>query len=99
MASTRVQYMGFTTDEIARRYALRIWQPDGETHDLTMSIPNAAFVAERVRYQDGPELCYRKLERELLACGDALTASNMDVTDVELEAFRESQKPKSKQRR
>jgi hypothetical protein len=41
-----------------------------------------------VRYQDGPDICFLKLQREMSACVDTLPALHIDVTDAELEDYR-----------
>ena len=95
MATTpKSQYLGFTVNEKARVYALRVTHPDGESRDYALSIANRAFLANRVRYQDGPAICFLKLERELEAHGDEKTASRMQVSDAELAEFRDANEKK-----
>ena len=97
MATTtpKSQYLGFTVDEKARVYRLRVSRPDGESHDFLLRIPNRAFLSNRVRYQDAPEICFLKLERELVACGDSLPASKLQVTNAELDEYRETHTKKT----
>ena len=92
MATTtpKSQYLGFTVTDDARVYQLRVSRPDGESHDFRLHISNRAFLANRVRYQDAPEICFLKLERELIASGDSLPASRLQVTDAELADYRET---------
>jgi hypothetical protein len=98
MRGTHVEYMGFSTGETTRRYKLRVRKAGGETHIFTLSIPSEAFASRRVRYQDGPEICFRKLQLELSECGEILPELNMDVTEAELEDFRLARMPKAMQR-
>jgi hypothetical protein len=88
MEGTRIEYVGFTVNETTREYILSARLPNGEHHTFTMAISNDPFLAHRVRYQDAPDICYLKLQRELIACGDALPALHHDVTDAELEDYR-----------
>ena len=92
MATTtpKSQYLGFTVNEKARVYRLRVTRPNGDSHDFLMHISNRAFLSNRVRYQDAPEICFLKLERELDACGESLPASQLKVTDAELDEYREA---------
>ena len=86
----KAEYVGFTVNQTARVYRLRVSQPDGETRDFTLSIAIRAFLSNRVRYQDAPEICFLKLERELLASGDKKMSSSMQITNDELDDYRTS---------
>ena len=99
MADAHVEYVGFTTKGASREYALRVKHPAGECTDFTLVIPNEAFVAHRVRYQDGPDICFLKLQRELLAGAGALPRPRLDVTEADLEAYRAAHAPRVVQRR
>ena len=94
--TARVQYVGFAVRGSAREYALRVWQGDAGPYDFTLAIPNQAFLSRRVRYQDGPEVCFLKLQRELVACTIALPPSHLGVTDSDLEEYRIAHTPKPK---
>ncbi len=99
MEGARVEYMGFTVNEATREYKLRVKQPGCEYQSLTLAISNKAFLAHRVRYQDAPDICFLKLQRELIACGDAPLAAHYDVTDAELEDYRVAHTPKPNKNR
>ncbi len=88
MAGNRIEYVGFTVSGAMRDYTLTVSQPSGESHAFTLAIPNEAFLGRRARYQDGPDICFLKLQRELIAHGDALPALYLEVTDAELEEYR-----------
>ena len=99
MTGAHVEYVGFTTKGTAREYTLRVKQAAGDSRDFTLSIPNEAFLAHRVRYQDAPDVCFLKLQRELAACEDGLPKPQMSVTDADLEEYRTAHAPKPPQRR
>ena len=99
MEATQIEYIGFTVNEATREYRLRARQPGGEFHAFTLTISNEAFLAHRVRYQDGPDICFLKLQRELVACGDTLPALHHDLTDAELEDYRVAHAPKPNKNR
>lgn len=99
MASTSVEYQDFTAGEATRQYHLRV-RRGTESHYFTVAIPNEAFLSGRVRYQDAPDICYLKIQRELAACGeDGLPARELSLTDQELEEYRVAHTPKSPGRR
>lgn len=90
----RSEYVGFTVDETSRIYTMRVRKP-GEVHEFRIAVPNRYFLSKRVRYQDAPDLCFLKLARELERCGlDALPEPHMEITDAELDAYREAHTPK-----
>lgn len=96
----QVEYVGFKTEGTAREYALRVREVGGEPHEVTVAIPNEAFLSRRVRYQDAPEICFLKLQRELVTCGAGVRpASYLNVTDSDLEDYRVARIPKPPQRR
>jgi hypothetical protein len=99
MKGTQLEYIDFTVNEAAREYRLRAKQPGGEFHTFTLSISNEAFLSHRVRYQDAPDICFLKLQRELIACGDTLPAPRHHVSDAELEEYRVAHTPKPNKNR
>ena len=70
MTGAQVEYVGFTTNERTRVYTLRVRQKAAEAIEVTLSIDSQAFLDKRVRYQDGPEICFLKLQKELTARPD-----------------------------
>ena len=93
-ATPRSEYVGFTVNETARLYTLRVSQPDGQSRDFVLSISIKAFLRNEIPYQDAPAICFLKLERELEARGNENTATNIRITDAELAEFRESHEKK-----
>jgi hypothetical protein len=71
-----------------------------EFHDFTVAIPNEAFLSGRVRYQDAPDICFLKLQREIAAREDeSLPDQALSMTDQELEEYKIAHTPKSPGRR
>jgi hypothetical protein len=96
---TSVEYRDFTAGEATRVYHLRV-RRGGEIHDFTVAIANEAFLHGRVRYQEAPDICYLKLQREVATCGeDGLPARALSMTDQELEEYRVAHAPKNPGRR
>lgn len=87
----RSEYVGFTVDETSRIYTMHVRTPDEIVHEVQIAIANKAFLSNRVRYQDAAEICFLKLDRELSQCAEgAIPASRLEVTDAELEEYREA---------
>jgi hypothetical protein len=99
MVSTNVEYQAFTVQKTKREYHLRV-RRGTESHCFTVAIPNEAFLSGRVRYQDAPDICFSKLQREMAACGqDGVPAASFTITDQELEEYRVAHAPKIPGRR
>ena len=99
MTGAHVEYVGFTTKGASREYTLRVKQTAGDPHDITLAIATEAFLSRRVRYQDAPDICFLKLQRELAVCGETMPARYQSVSDAEIEEYRAAHAPKPPQRR
>jgi hypothetical protein len=95
MGSTQVEYVDFSSRGGAREYRLRIRQ-GAEAHEYTVLVPNEAFLTHRLRYQDGPEICFLKLQRALAESGGVLPQGPLEVTAAELEEYRVAHAPKAR---
>ena len=92
---TIVQYVGFTVNSSLREYVFAVHEKGTEPLQYTLTIANEAFIAHRVRYQDGPDICSLRLHRELEAHPGQLLASTYSVTEAELAVYHDSRKPKA----
>jgi hypothetical protein len=103
MPIAQVEYVGFKNNEASREYSLRIRHKDGHCDEFVVAIPLEAFVAHRVRYQDGAEICFQKLQRAVegweAESETLFPSTRLDVTNAEMEAFKVSQAPKARTRR
>lgn len=97
MSDTPVlQYVGFENRGAVREYAFTLRGSGGTSTEYFVSIANAAFVAHRVRYQDGPEICSLRLHREFAARADHPPSTRFSVTDAELAEYANAHAPKPK---
>jgi len=65
-----LQYVGFENRGAVREYAFTVRGSGGTSTEYLVTIANEAFVARRVRYQDGLEICSLRLHREFAARAD-----------------------------
>ena len=86
-----VEYLGFRCGADRREYLLSA-RFGTERCEYTVWIANAAFTAGHALFQDGPDICYQKLRREL---GDTeLTGGQtFEVTKSELLEYRVAHAP------
>lgn len=92
----RAEYVDFQDVAEHREFRLRVYGPDGST-EVRFAIAIAAFGAERVSLQDGPDVCYQKLLR-VIAAGETASADVTTIDGVELASYREAHTPVRKHR-
>lgn len=94
--SIAVEYVGFRTTSDCREYLLRS-REGADRREYTVGIAHEAFASGRAKYQDGPAICYAKLERELQ--GPELThASHFEVSEADLVEFQKAHASPQKRR-
>jgi hypothetical protein len=71
-----------------REYRLAVYSPETQI-EFRFRIASDAFSTGRVRFQDGPDLCYRKLQR-MAASGEAVGPDVVTIDDDELGSYREA---------
>jgi len=87
----RLEYRGFRNTEVSREYLLLARLLD-EEREYVVAIAQAAFASRRVSFQDGPDICFQRLRRELL--GQALVPlPQLTITEGELAAYRTAHAP------
>jgi hypothetical protein len=91
-----LRYVGFECKTAVREYAFTVRGTDGASVEYFVTIANDAFVAHRVRYQDAPEICSLRLQREFAAGSDHPPFTRFAVTDAELADYKDAHTPKSK---
>lgn len=97
MIVAHVEYMGFKSMESTREYRLRVHQGTNVLQDVTIVIQNAAFLTKLVRYQDGPELCFHKLQRVVAVSTDSMP-DRLFVNDADLADYAAAHAPKASRR-
>ena len=86
-----LEYLGFRNAREGREYMLRA-RLGSASCNYTVWIANAAFAAHRGLLQDGPDICYQKLRREL-ADVELTDGQSVEVTDGELQEYRTAHLP------
>jgi hypothetical protein len=99
MPGAHVSYVGFKSLPKAREYTLRVTQTDGSSQDFQLAVSNDAFLSRHVRYQDAPEICFLKLQRAVIDCEPGQPAARLDVTALDIEAYRLAHVAKASGRR
>jgi hypothetical protein len=90
--------MGFACTGAGRAYRLRVEGP-GDPREFTLTILNGAFESRQARFQDAPDLCFARLQRELATNADLPDGSELLITPGELDEYRDAQLKKSPDRK
>jgi len=96
MASIR--YMGFRSTGDGREYTLRV-EGEGDPRVFVILIPHAAFSERQARFQDAPDLCYAKLQRELTLDATLAPGKMLVLTAADLADYRDLQTKRSPERK
>jgi len=94
--SVRIEYLDCQTLPEYREYRLAACGPDGAV-ESRFRIAMSAFNAGRVRIQDGPDVCYQRLLRSVVA-GETASPDVVVIDDVELASYRTAHTPVPKHR-
>lgn len=87
----RIEYLGFRNVEESREYTYAVHSTEGACR-FQFRIALAAFARSRVLLQDGPDVCYQQLVREL-ETGDNVDASTRSIHEGELRAYHDAHTP------
>jgi hypothetical protein len=83
-----IRYLGFKDVEGRREFTLNVQRGD-QVRRYAVWIELAAFSTRKALLQDGPDICYQKLLREV--AGSELTGpDDIEVTEGDLAAYREN---------
>ncbi len=94
-----VRYMGFQSTTEGREYTLRVDGQNAEPRLFVFIIPHAAFASKEARFQDAPDLCFAKLQRELLGEHEPTPGSRHVLTSADLAHYRETQTKRPPERK
>jgi hypothetical protein len=89
-----LRYIGFKLQPRGRDYTYQLVGPKDETREFVLTISNHAFFARQIPYQDGADICYQKLRKELDSERPELPLKpHFTISDQELDAYREKYRP------
>jgi hypothetical protein len=91
-----MQFMGFESQPMARQYTFTVRETSGELREFIITITQEAFNQGRIRFQDAPDVCALKLRRELATHENHPAESHFQITDAELEDYRNTHTPARK---
>jgi hypothetical protein len=95
-SALHVQYVGFQARPKVREYTFMVKDGEADAREFKLTITNEAFLSHRARYQDAPDICAHRLQRELDTSNNSPLHTRCTISDVELEEYRLAHYPKSK---
>jgi hypothetical protein len=93
-----LRYLGFVSTNEGREYTLRV-DAEGEPRTFVLVITHAAFASREARFQDAPDLCFAKLQRELLAEPALVPGPRLVLTSSDLAEYRQAQTKRPPERK
>jgi len=93
-----IRYLGFECTSAGRAYSLRVDNGD-DPRLYTVTILTEAFESRKARFQDAPELCFARLQRELLANPELPGGLAFAITSAEIDEYRDAQLRRSPDRK
>jgi hypothetical protein len=90
-----VQFLGYEVKAMVREYTFAVRDTSSEPREFTLTIPTEAFNARLLSIQDAPDLCSRKLRRELATYANNPPDTHFAITNAELEDYRSSRAPRT----
>ena len=93
----QIQYLGFQLKPNGRDYTYRVITKEAQDREFIFTISNRAFLEKRFPFQDAAGLCYQKLQNAL----ESETAEHplprrSVLSGIELDAYRQAQRPARK---
>lgn len=97
LKKTHLQYLGFSVVTGGREYNFRTAGEDNADRSFIVIVGNAAFLPGRLKYQEGPDLSYRKLLSALaVEQGNSPMGLRQQVTESEVTDYTAAASPKAR---
>jgi hypothetical protein len=92
-----IQYVGFDNAVRSRTYAFHVIDSPVETREFTVKVQAAAFGAGSLKLQDGPGICFDRLQRELEMETQELRAEALlHIGETDIQEYRARHYPRKK---
>lgn len=98
MPAIQIEYVGFESLEGGREYTLRVRNLEEDELTFVRIISDKDFLDGRARYQDGPEICFLALQREV-ADTERRPPRRSAVNGEDLASYKEAHAPRPPRRK
>ncbi len=88
--SVTVQYVGFKSKAVAREYTFLVREMSTEPQEIIFSILNEAFSSRRLSFQNAPDICSRKLHKEMADPVNNPMKTHYRISESDLDVYRDA---------
>lgn len=89
-----IQYVGFAVGNTARNYNFLVTDTPGHSRQFTVVVRFESFRSTRLKFQDGPDICFTRLKRELeRETDDARADSQLRIGPDDIQAYLDRHHP------
>lgn len=90
-----IHYDGFIVSVNSRTYQFHVTGPLRELREFTLTIPLEAFRTAQFKFQDGPDICFARLRRELDGETEDLHAeTHMVILALDIQEYSDRRHPR-----
>jgi hypothetical protein len=90
-----IQYIGFNVAASSRIYNFDVIDRAEEAREFTVTVQSEAFRSAHLKFQDGPDLCFERLEQELeRETRELRAAAHLSIGKRDIEDYFEGHDPR-----
>jgi hypothetical protein len=87
-APVYIQYVGFIVGGGSRFYDFDVIDAAEKAREFTIKVRSEAFRSSPLRFQDGPDICFKRLEQELEGeTRESRAQSHLEVGEKEIQEY------------
>ena len=92
-----IQYVGFDNAVRSRIYAFHVIDSPLKTREFTVKVQAGAFGAGSLKLQDGPGICFARLQRELkIETQESRAEGHLHIGVLDIQEYRARHHPRKK---
>ncbi len=92
-----IQYLGFIVAATSRTYNFRVIDAPDETREFTLKVQSEVFRSTPLKFQDGPDICFARLKRELDGeTQESRAEPNLDIGEQDIEEYLQRHYPRKR---
>jgi hypothetical protein len=92
-----IQYVGFDNGVKSRLYAFHVIDSPLETREFTVKVQADVFGTGSLKFQDGPGICFDRLQRELgIETQESRAAVFLNIGELDIQEYRARHYPRKK---
>jgi len=97
VAGMHIQYVGFDNAVRSRIYAFHVIDSSLGTREFTVKVQAEAFGAGSLKLQDGPGICFERLQRELeIETQESRAEALLHIGEMHIQEYRARHYPRKK---